>query len=70
MDWVSIHTLDAENVPVLAGMNLLENHDISFRRDEFGVYDAEGNLHSVPLRRSPSGHRSLDLLSQGQRTAP
>ena len=32
---ISIYTLEAENVPVLAGMNLLENHDISFRRNEF-----------------------------------
>ena len=30
MDWVSIYTLDAENVPDLAGVSLLENHDISF----------------------------------------
>ena len=35
MGWISIYTLEAENVPVLAGMNLLENHDISFRRNEF-----------------------------------
>ena len=31
MGWISIYTLEAENVPVLAGMNLLENHNISFR---------------------------------------
>ena len=35
MGWLSIYTLEAENVPALAGMNLLENHDISFRRNEF-----------------------------------
>ena len=35
LGWISIYTLEAENVPVLAGMNLLENHDISFRRNEF-----------------------------------
>ena len=29
--WVSIYTLHAKNVPFLAGMNLLENHDISFK---------------------------------------
>ena len=40
MGWISIYTLEAENVPVLAGMNLLENHDISFRRNEFLVYGA------------------------------
>ena len=62
MGWISIYTLEAENVPVLAGMNLLENHDISFRRNEFLVYDAEGHARSVPLRRSPSGHRILNLL--------
>ena len=62
MGWISICALEAENVPVLAGMNLLENHDISFRRNEFLVYDAEGHTRSVPLRRSPSGHRILNLL--------
>ena len=35
--------------PVLAGMNLLENHDISFRRSEFLVYDAEGHTRSLPF---------------------
>ena len=67
--WISIYTLEAENVPVLAGMNLLENHDISFRRNEFLVYDAEGHTRSVPLRRSPSGHRILNLLLWRQRAA-
>ena len=61
LGWISIYTLEAENVPVLAGMNLLENHDISFRRNEFLVYDAEGHTRSVQLRRSPSGHRILNL---------
>ena len=56
-------------MPVLAGMNLLENHDISFRRNEFLVNDAEGHTRSVPLRRSPSGHRILNLLLKGQRAA-
>ena len=60
--WISIYILEAENVPVLAGMNLLENRDISFRRNEFLVYDAEGHTRSVPLRSSPSGHRILNLL--------
>ena len=46
--WISIYTLEAENVPVLAGMNLLEAHDIFFRRNEFLVYDAEGHVRSVP----------------------
>ena len=69
MGWISIYTLEAENVPVLAGMNLLENHDISFRRHEFLVYVAERHTRSVPLRRSPSGHRILNLLSWGQRAA-
>ena len=64
MGWISIYTLEAENVPVLAGMNLLENHDISFRRNEFGVYDAEGHTRSVPLRRSPSGHGILNRLKR------
>ena len=62
MGWINIYTLEAENVPVLAGMNLLENHDISFRRNEFLAYDDEGHTRSVPLRRSPSGHRILNLL--------
>ena len=62
MGWINIYTLEAENVPVLAGMNLLENHDVSFRRNKLLVYDAEGHAHSVPLRRSPSGHRMLNLL--------
>ena len=35
MGWISIYTLEAENVPVLAGMNLLDNHVFSFRRNEF-----------------------------------
>ena len=69
MGWTSIYTLEAENVPVLASMNLLENHDISFRRKEFSLYDAEGHARSVPLRRSPSSHRILNLLSKGQRAA-
>ena len=60
--WISIYTSEAENVPVLAGMNLLENHDISFRRNQFLVYYAEGHARSVPLRRSPSGHRILNPL--------
>ena len=62
MGWISIYTLEAENVPVLACMNLLENHDISFRRNEFLVYDSEGHTLSVLLRRSPSGHRIMNLL--------
>ena len=69
LGWISICTLEAENVPVLAGMTLLEKHDFSFRRNEFLVYDAEGHTRSVPLRRSPSGHRILNLLLLGQRTA-
>ena len=69
LGWISIYILEAENVPVLARMNLLENHDISFRRHESLVYDAEGHALSVPLRRSPSGHRILNLLLWGQRTA-
>ena len=28
LGWISIYTLEAEYVPVLAGMNVLENHDI------------------------------------------
>ena len=48
--WISIYTLDAENVPVLAGMNLLENHDISYRRNEFLVNDAEGHTRSAPTK--------------------
>ena len=47
MGWINITTLEAENVPVLAGMNLLESHDISFTRTEFLVYDAEGHARSV-----------------------
>ena len=39
-----------------------------FRRNEFLVYDAERHARRVPLRRSPSAHRILNLL-QGQRTA-
>ena len=27
LGWISIHTLEEENVPVFAGMNLLENHE-------------------------------------------
>ena len=56
-------------MPVVAGMNLLENRDISFIRNEVLVCDAEGQVRSVPLRRSPSGHRVLNLLLQGQRDA-
>ena len=44
-------------------------NDISFRRNKFLVYDAEGHARSVPLRRSPSGHRILNLLFLGQRAA-
>ena len=60
--WISICTLESENVPILAGVNLLDYHDISFRRNEFLVYDAEGQVRSVSLRRSPSRHRILNLL--------
>ena len=60
--WISIYTLEAENVPVLACINLLENHDISLNRNEVLVYDAERHARNVPLRRSPSGHRVLNLL--------
>ena len=35
MGWISINTLEAEIVPVLASVSLLENHDISVRRNEF-----------------------------------
>ena len=49
MGWISIYTLEAENVPVLAGMNFHEYHEKSFRRNEFLVYDAEGHTRSVPL---------------------
>ena len=58
LGWISIYTLEAEN-----------NHDTSFRRNEFLVYDAEGQARSVPLRRSPSGRRILNLLFLGQRSA-
>ena len=51
--------MEAVNVPVLTGKNLLENDDISFRRHEFLIYDAEGHARSVPL---PSGHRIPNLL--------
>ena len=34
LGWISIYTLEPGNVPVLAGMNLLENHEISFGRNE------------------------------------
>ena len=49
LGWNSIYTLEAENVPVLAGMNLLENHDISFRRNEFLVHDAERTCTQCPI---------------------
>ena len=62
LGWISIHTLEADNVPVLVGMHLLDNHDISFRRNEFLVYEADGQVRSVPLRRSSSGHRIPNLL--------
>ena len=52
-----------ETLPVLAGMNLLGNPDIYVSRNEFLVHEAEGNPRSVPLRRFPSGHRILNLLS-------
>ena len=42
---------------------------MSFIRNEVLVCDAEGHVRSVPLRRSPSGHRVLNLLLQGQRDA-
>ena len=35
LGWISMYTLEAENVLVLAGVNLRENHDISFGRSEF-----------------------------------
>ena len=61
LGWISIYTLEAENAPVLSCLNLLENHDISFGRNEFLVH-AEGHARSVPRRRSPSGHRIPNLL--------
>ena len=45
--WISFYTLEAENVPVLAGMNLLENHDISFRRNEFLFVGVLKDMHAV-----------------------
>ena len=35
--WISIYTLEAVNVPVLAGTNSLENHDISQTKRVLGV---------------------------------
>ena len=79
MGWISIYTLEAENVPVLAGLNLLENHDISFRRNEFLVYDAEGHactqcpIETLSVRSSNSesavtrtAHRVVSLSSDSK----
>ena len=53
LGWIIVDTSEADNVLVLAGMILLENHEISFMRNEFLVYYAEGHERGVPLRRSP-----------------
>ena len=50
-------------------MNLLENQDISFRRNEFLVSDAEGHARGVPLRRSPSG-QSISESADTRDSAP
>ena len=62
MGWIGIYLLDAENVPVLAGVNLMEQHDVSFRRNELTLYQPDGSIRAVPLRRAPSGHRLLNVL--------
>ena len=54
LGWIIISTLKAENVPVLAGMNLLENHDISFRRNEFLVSDAQCSIEALSVMSSNS----------------
>ena len=46
---ISIYTLEAESVPVLDGMNLLENHDISFRRNEL-----QCSIETLSVRASDS----------------
>ena len=53
-----------KNVP----MNLLENHDISFRRNEFLVYAAVGHVRSVSNSESPvigTAHRVVSLSREG-----
>ena len=63
-----LHAESGENT-VLAGMHTHENHDISFRRNEFLVFHEEGNQRSVPLRPSPPRHHILHLLSYKEHTS-
>ena len=61
LGWLGIYVLDAPNIPVLAGMNWLDNHDLSFRRNVLEFFDEDGSSKPMPLRVSPAGHRILNV---------
>ena len=61
LGWLGIYVLDAPNIPVLAGMSWLENHDLSFRRNELELRGEDGSSKTMPLRKTSSGHRVLNV---------
>ena len=61
-------SLETEKVPVLAGINMLEQHSMSFRKNDFAICYEEGQQRSVTLRRVPSGQRVFNFLSLGLHT--
>ena len=61
LGWLGIYVLDAPNIPVLAGMSWLDNHDLSFRRNVLEFFGEDGSSNQMPLRVAPSGHRILNV---------
>ena len=61
LGWLGIYVLDAPNIPVLAGMSWLDNHDLSFRRNVLEFFGEDGSSKQMPLRVAPSGHRILNV---------
>ena len=63
--WLSIYVLDADSVPILAGVDWLDQHDVSFRKNLLHLYDEKGeHAASLGLRRGTSGHRLLDVAAE------
>ena len=59
---MGIYVLDADNVPVLAGMSWLDGQEVSFKTDTLKLFGKDGDEVNFVLRRAASGHRLLDLL--------
>ena len=65
--WLGIYLLDADEVPVLAGVDWLDNHDLSFRNHTLEIYGSltqgsEAATTTVKLRKGNGGHRLLDVM--------